>query len=94
VGSRSAVNHRSKVWVFVDYRRVSGNAYSGATLPASALADDCGACNDCSFMKLTTVEKIYAALKNERPEIFVEETIRKKAEKSILRILRMLELSK
>jgi quinolinate synthase len=42
-------------------------------------------------MKLTTVEKIYTALKDEQPKIFVEETIRKKAEKSILR---MLELSK
>ncbi|MDR3133193.1 MAG: quinolinate synthase NadA [Prevotellaceae bacterium] len=63
----------------------------GITAPASALADDCGACNDCHFMKLTTVEKIYQTLKDEQPEIFVAEAIRKKAEKSILR---MLELSK
>jgi quinolinate synthase len=63
----------------------------GVTAPASAFADDCGACNDCRFMKLITLEKIYFALKHEQPEIFVEETIRKKAEKSILR---MMELSK
>ncbi|MDR2359589.1 MAG: quinolinate synthase NadA [Prevotellaceae bacterium] len=63
----------------------------GIAAPASALADDCGACNDCQFMKLTTVEKIYWALENEQPEVFVAETVRKKAEKSILR---MLELSK
>jgi quinolinate synthase len=63
----------------------------GIAAPDTAIADDCGACNDCQFMKLTTVEKIYWALKNEQPEVFVAETIRKKAEKSILR---MLELSK
>jgi quinolinate synthase len=63
----------------------------GVAAPASSLADDCGACNDCHFMKLITLEKIHEALKNEQPEVFVEETIRKKAERSILR---MLELSK
>ncbi|MDR3350048.1 MAG: quinolinate synthase NadA [Prevotellaceae bacterium] len=63
----------------------------GVSAPVSAPADDCGACNDCRFMKLTTLEKICRALEYEQPEILVPETIRKKAEKSILR---MLELSK
>jgi quinolinate synthase len=63
----------------------------GVTAPASSLGDDCGACNDCSFMKLITLEKIYVTLKSEQPEIFVEEAIREKAEKSIRK---MLELSK
>jgi len=62
-------------------------------LPAIAvesnLTDDCGACNDCSFMKLITLKKIYLTLKYEQPAIFVEETIRKKAEKSIFRMLEM-----
>jgi len=57
----------------------------------SGIDDDCGACNDCHFMKLITLEKIYDTLKSEQPEVFVEETIRVKAEKSIRR---MLELSK
>ncbi len=61
----------------------------GVTAPASGFSDDCGACNDCSFMKLITLEKIYLTLKYEQPEIFVEEGIRKKAEKSILRMLEM-----
>lgn len=50
----------------------------------------CG-CNDCSYMKLITLEKIYTSLKNDIFEIEVAEDVRKKAEKSILR---MLELSK
>jgi len=62
-----------------------------ATAPASGFADDCGACNDCSFMKLITLEKIYQTLKHEQPEITIAEDIRRKAERSILR---MLELSK
>ena len=49
------------------------------------------ACNDCPHMKLNTLEKIYLCLKYEQPEIILDETIRKKAEGSILR---MLEISK
>jgi quinolinate synthase len=49
------------------------------------------ACNDCKYMKLITLQKLYDCLLNETPEIFVEETVRLKAEKSIRR---MLDLSK
>jgi len=49
------------------------------------------ACNDCPHMKLNTLEKIYLCLKYEQPEIILDETMRKKAEGSILR---MLEISK
>ena len=45
------------------------------------------ACNDCPHMKLNTIEKLYLCLKNETPEIILEESIRKKAESSILRML-------
>ncbi|MCC6252285.1 MAG: quinolinate synthase NadA [Bacteroidia bacterium] len=45
------------------------------------------ACNDCPHMKLNTLEKLYACLKNEKPEIIIEESLRKKAEKSILKML-------
>ncbi len=46
----------------------------------------CG-CNDCNFMKLNTIEKIYLALKYETPEIIMDEEIRIKAEKPIRRML-------
>ena len=57
----------------------------------SEIEDSCGACSNCEFMKLTTLEKIYHSLLNEQFEVNVDENIRKKAEKSIFR---MLELSK
>lgn len=52
-------------------------------------ADTC-ACNLCPFMKKNTLEKIYLALRDERPEITIPEEVRLGAEKSLLR---MLELS-
>lgn len=55
-------------------------------VPVPPVDSTCG-CNDCEFMKLITLEKLYLSLKNEAPEIFVEESLRKKAEKSIVRML-------
>jgi quinolinate synthase len=45
------------------------------------------ACNDCPHMKLNTLEKLHACLKNEIPEIVINEVLRKQAEKSILKML-------
>jgi quinolinate synthase len=53
--------------------------------------DSTCACNECNFMRLNTLEKLYLCLKNETPEIAIDEQIRQKAVKPILR---MLELSK
>ncbi|MDR1682002.1 MAG: quinolinate synthase NadA [Candidatus Symbiothrix sp.] len=58
-------------------------------IPAPPNDSTC-ACNECSFMKLNTLEKLYSCLKNESPEIFVdEETIRK----AVKPIQKMLDLS-
>lgn len=59
-------------------------------IAAPPLDSTCG-CNDCVFMKLVTLKKVYLTLKYELPEILIDEKERVKAEKSILR---MLELSK
>ncbi len=48
-------------------------------------------CNECEYMKLNTLDKVYEALKNEQPEILVDPEI---AEKAVKPIVRMLELSK
>lgn len=45
------------------------------------------ACNDCPYMKLNTLEKLFLCMKYELPEIFIEEEIRLKAKKSIDRML-------
>jgi len=58
-------------------------------IPAPPNDSTC-ACNDCSFMKLNTMEKVYNALLYEQPEILIEESLR---EKAVIPILKMLELS-
>jgi quinolinate synthase len=59
-------------------------------IPAPPLDSTCG-CNDCSFMKLNTLQKVYLCMKYEKPEIILPEEI---IEKARLPILRMLEISK
>lgn len=49
----------------------------------------CG-CNDCSYMKLNTLEKLYCCLRDETPEINVDPALAEAARKPIER---MLELS-
>ncbi|OFZ17903.1 MAG: quinolinate synthase [Bdellovibrionales bacterium GWB1_55_8] len=48
-------------------------------------------CNECPFMKLNTLEKVYACLKTEAPEITVPEDVR---EKALVPLQRMLDWSK
>jgi quinolinate synthase len=48
-------------------------------------------CNECPFMKLNTLEKVYLALRDEKPEILVPEDL---AAKALLPLERMLEWSK
>ena len=51
--------------------------------------DSTCACNECNFMRLNTLQKLYECLKNESPEILIDEEIRVKAVKPILRMLEM-----
>ncbi len=59
-------------------------------IPAPPMDSTCG-CNDCEFMKLNTLKKVYLSLKNEFPLVEVNEDVRKKA---LIPIQRMLEISK
>ena len=45
------------------------------------------ACNDCPYMKLNTLEKLYLCMKYEQPEITMDETLRLAAKKPIDRML-------
>ncbi|MFW5803833.1 MAG: quinolinate synthase NadA, partial [bacterium] len=58
-------------------------------IPAPPSDSTCG-CNDCEYMRLNSLRKIYLALKHEIPEVSVDEGIRKKALKPIEK---MFELS-
>jgi len=59
-------------------------------IAAPPIDSTCG-CNDCKFMKLNTLQKIYRSLKNEIYEVNLSLEIIEKAKKPILK---MLELSK
>ncbi len=58
-------------------------------IPAPPNDSTC-ACNDCEFMRLNTLQKIYNALKYEWPSIEVDQNIQMKA---VIPIEKMLELS-
>jgi quinolinate synthase len=58
-------------------------------IPAPPNDSTC-ACNECNFMRLNTMEKLYLCLRDEQPEITVDEAVR---ERAVRPILRMLELS-
>ncbi len=45
------------------------------------------ACNDCPYMKLNTLEKLHAALRDETPEITMPEHLRQASEAPLLRML-------
>jgi len=49
--------------------------------------DSTCACNDCRYMKLVTLQKIYDCLLNESNEVILDEELRLKAEKPIRRML-------
>jgi quinolinate synthase len=53
-------------------------------------ADESCRCNDCEYMKLITMEKLFACLLSEEPEIILEEEVMMKAK---IPILRMLEIT-
>lgn len=62
----------------------------GKTLYAAPAEDAECQCNECDFMKLNTLKKVYEALRDETPEIKVDEKV---AEKAVRPIQRMLEMS-
>ena len=52
--------------------------------------DETCSCNDCPYMKLNTMEKLYLCMKNKFPEIVINEELRKNA---LTPIERMIEMS-
>lgn len=54
-------------------------------------SDDTCSCNDCPYMKLNTMEKLYLAMKNKKPEIVLDQRTIELAKRPIEK---MLEISK
>ncbi|MGC8802577.1 MAG: quinolinate synthase NadA [Bacteroidales bacterium] len=55
-------------------------------IPAPPTDSTCG-CNDCRFMKLITLDKLYRSLETLSPEVIIDESVRIKAERSIRAML-------
>jgi len=49
--------------------------------------DETCSCNDCPYMKLNTMEKLYLAMKNESPEISLSTEVIERAKKPIVKML-------
>jgi quinolinate synthase len=54
-------------------------------------SDETCSCNDCPYMKLNTMEKLYLCLRDEKPEIILSEDLIRRARRPIER---MLDISK
>jgi len=59
-------------------------------IPAPSVDSTCG-CNDCTYMKLNSLQKLYVCMKHEQPEVTLPADV---IEKARLPIERMLEISK
>ena len=55
-------------------------------IPAPPNDSTC-ACNECSYMRLNTLQKLYDCLKNESPELIVDEELQQKAIRPIRKML-------
>ena len=55
-------------------------------IPAPTIGSE-GGCNECHYMKMVTLENILNCLENECPEVIIDESTRKAAEKSILNMV-------
>lgn len=88
-----AVNHPEKIHIVATesgiLHEMRKKCPQTTFIPAPPNDSTC-ACNECSFMRLNTLEKLYDCLKNEFPEITVDSKI---AAKAVKPIQRMLEIS-
>ena len=65
---------------------VYGHVLLKTFIPAPPDDEACG-CNNCRYMKMITLENIFTTLRDERPEISLDEEVRRRAERSILNMI-------
>lgn len=69
--------------------QLSKDAPLKTIIPAPSHEDNTCACSECAYMKINTLEKLYLCLKNESPEITINEELRLEAIKPINRMLNL-----
>ena len=55
-------------------------------LPAPVVST-CSACNQCPYMQINTLEKLYKCMKEESPEILIDEKLRLRAYQSVQKMM-------
>ena len=70
-------------------KKMSENTSGKLFIPAPP-ESNCS-CNECPYMRLNTMEKLYLCMKNKKPEIILDKDL---MEKALVPIKRMLEISK
>lgn len=59
-------------------------------IPAPSIEENTCSCSECAYMKVNTLQKLYDCLKNEFPEIIMDQT---QVELAVLPIHRMIEIA-
>jgi quinolinate synthase len=90
---RQAVESKAKTLIIATedgvFHQIQKAAPDKTLLQAPGIDESC-ACNQCPFMRLNTLEKLYLCLRDLRPEVTVPDAVR---EAALRPIERMLELS-
>ena len=90
---RRAVESKARTLIIATedgvFHQIQKAAPEKTLIQAPGIDESC-ACNQCPFMRLNTLEKLYLCLRDQRPEVTVPESIRVAA---LRPIERMLELS-
>lgn len=67
--------------------QLSKEAPNKILIPAPSNEDNTCACSECAYMKINTLEKLFLCLRDESPEIEIENELREKALQPIKRML-------
>lgn len=71
--------------------KMSDRVKGKTLIPAPSNENNACACSECPYMKMNTMEKLYSALRDETPEIVLEDEL---IERALTPLKRMLEFSK
>ncbi len=88
----SSVNKNQEYIVLTEpgiIHQMRKNSPEAKFYPVAGTSEGCTSCNNCPFMKLNTIEKIYDCMVNKTPEIKLDEQLRLKAKQSLDKMLEM-----
>ena len=78
----------TEVGILNEMKRAVGNKQ---LIPAPSVEENTCSCSECAYMKVNTLQKLYDCLKNESPEIFLDDTLIDQAALPIHRMIQITE---